>query len=307
MKWFKSMFSLGVGVSLALSGGLAIAQETINADGNSGAARPGSPAVDADGPTVVYGDVNVGPGTNTIGPPISTTSGSSNIPVAPVIPGADITATDGNAAAIGPGSASASPGTVNGGRPGNTLLGPDGTYSVSDNPDSNVNVGNSGTYVPIEPAPVYEDTTYVEPVESAPVDTVTAVDSDNDGIADVDEVNIYGTDPYNWDTDGDGRGDGEEVFVTNTSPVVWDDHSGAATNAGAEAAATELSAEPATGEMAATGDAAADSDGDRLSDADEAAIGTDPGNPDTDGDGYYDGDEVALGTDPFDPSSFPAT
>lgn len=308
MKWFKSMFSLGVGVSLALSGGLAFAQETINADGNSGAARPGSPAVDADGPTVVYGDVNVGPGTNTIGPPISTTSGSSNIPVAPSIPGADITATDGNAAAIGPGSASASPGTVNGGMPGTSLLGPDGTYSVSDNPDSNVNVGNNSTYVPSEPVPVYDDTTYVEPVESAPVDTATAVDSDNDGIADVDEVNIYGTDPYNWDTDGDGRGDGEEAFVTGTSPVVWDDHSGAETNGGnTDAAATEMASEG--GETAAAGDgtSAADSDGDRLADADEAALGTDPYNADTDGDGYYDGDEAALGSDPFDPASIPAS
>ena len=305
VKWFRSIFSLGVGVSLALSGGLAIAQETINADGNSGAANPGSPAVDADGPTVVYGDVNTGPGTNNIGPPISTTPGSANIPPPVNIPGADISATDGNAAAIGPGSATAAPGTVNGGSPGTSLLGPDGTYSVSDNPDSNVNVGNNDPYVPMEPAPVYDDTTYVEPVENAPVDTATAVDSDGDGIADVDETNIYGTDPYNWDTDGDGLGDGEEAFVTGTSPVVWDDASGAASEGGnTEAAASDLASETA---VTGDGAAAADSDGDRLADADEAALGTDPGNPDTDGDGYYDGDEAALGTDPFDPASFPAT
>jgi hypothetical protein len=304
MKLFRSIFSLGVGVSLALSGGLAIAQETINADGNSGAANPGSPAVDADGPTVVYGDVNTGPGTNNIGAPISTTSGSANIPVAAPIPGADITATDGNAANIGPGSATAAPGTVNGGSPGTSLLGPDGTYSVSDNPSSDVSVGNNDVYVPTEPAPVYDDTTYVEPVDSAPVDTATAVDSDGDGIADADETNIYGTDPYNWDTDGDGLGDGEEAFVTGTSPVTWDDQSGAATGgSGTEAASTELAAD-----TAATGDASAtDSDGDRLADADEAALGTDPGNPDSDGDGYYDGDEAALGTSPFDPASVPAT
>ena len=50
-----------------------------------------------------------------------------------------------------------------------------------------------------------------------------------------------------------------------------------------------------------------DSDADRLSDADEAAVGTDPTSPDSDGDGYYDGDEVTLETDPFDPASFPVT
>ncbi len=44
-----------------------------------------------------------------------------------------------------------------------------------------------------------------------------------------------------------------------------------------------------------------DSDGDGLSDADEAARGTDPANPDSDGDGVNDGLEVANGTDPLNP------
>jgi hypothetical protein len=48
-----------------------------------------------------------------------------------------------------------------------------------------------------------------------------------------------------------------------------------------------------------------DSDNDRLADADETAVGTDPTTPDSDGDGYYDGDEVNLGTDPLDPANFP--
>jgi alpha-tubulin suppressor-like RCC1 family protein len=68
-----------------------------------------------------------------------------------------------------------------------------------------------------------------------------------------------------------------------------------------------------------------DTDGDGLSDADEAALGSDPNNPDTNGDGLPDGaayaaglsltetdmdadglanlDEAAAGTDPFDPDS----
>jgi hypothetical protein len=43
-----------------------------------------------------------------------------------------------------------------------------------------------------------------------------------------------------------------------------------------------------------------DTDGDGLSDSDEAGWGTDPDNPDSDGDGMSDGDEVANGYDPLD-------
>ena len=47
-----------------------------------------------------------------------------------------------------------------------------------------------------------------------------------------------------------------------------------------------------------------DSDGDRVSDAIEIAIGTDPQNPDTDGDGLNDGDEIYENmTDPFSPDT----
>jgi len=42
-----------------------------------------------------------------------------------------------------------------------------------------------------------------------------------------------------------------------------------------------------------------DKDLDKLSDADEAALGTDPTNPDTDGDGITDGREVEVGLDPL--------
>ncbi len=40
----------------------------------------------------------------------------------------------------------------------------------------------------------------------------TPLDSDGDGLTDLDEVNIYGTDPYNPDSDGDGYSDGSEVY-----------------------------------------------------------------------------------------------
>ncbi len=52
--------------------------------------------------------------------------------------------------------------------------------------------------------------------------------------------------------------------------------------------------------VAAT-DCCVDSDGDGLSDGEEADLGTDPDNPDTDGDGTGDGDEVTNGTDPTEP------
>lgn len=40
----------------------------------------------------------------------------------------------------------------------------------------------------------------------------STLDSDGDGIADVDEVHLYRTDPFNPDTDGDGINDGVEIM-----------------------------------------------------------------------------------------------
>jgi hypothetical protein len=247
----------GLGVGLVAFGGVAMAQEgtapVINADGSSGTSNAGlNPAVDADGPTLVYGDINSPPGTTVIGPPAPI---STDVVYAPP-PGTtgDITATNGDAAALGPtGDASASPGSVTGGS-GTALLGPDGTYTVTEVSPSNVTVGDSGVAAPVyepvydpalEPAPEY----VAETVETAaPVAADTAVaspedadgdnyldvlelevgldpynpDVDGDGVADGDEVNIYFTDPFTWDTDGDGIPDGEELFGLLTDPLVWD-------------------------------------------------------------------------------------
>jgi len=46
-----------------------------------------------------------------------------------------------------------------------------------------------------------------------------------------------------------------------------------------------------------------DTDGDGLSDADEAAMGLDPNDADTDGDGIADGVEIELGLDPSNPDT----
>src|SRR5918994_5154413 len=251
---------IGLGVGLVAFSGVALAQETvaptINADGSSGRSDAGiNPAVDADGPTLVYGDI---PGGTVIGPPTEGAAPvTSDVVYAPP-PGTtgDITATNGDAAALGPtGDASAAPGSVTGGS-GTALLGPDGTYSVTEVSPSNVTVGDGGGAAPVyDTAPVYDPALepapeYVaEPVETAaPVTADTAVaspedadgdnyldalelevgldpanpDFDGDGAADGDEVNIYLTDPFNWDTDGDGIGDGEELFGLLTNPLVWD-------------------------------------------------------------------------------------
>jgi hypothetical protein len=48
-----------------------------------------------------------------------------------------------------------------------------------------------------------------------------------------------------------------------------------------------------------------DTDGDGLSDATEAALGTDPALADSDGDGFADGDEVADHSDPVDAGDKP--
>jgi hypothetical protein len=42
------------------------------------------------------------------------------------------------------------------------------------------------------------------------------LDSDSDGIDDAEEVNVYGTDPYNPDTDGDGCTEGQELGPDKT-------------------------------------------------------------------------------------------
>jgi len=56
---------------------------------------------------------------------------------------------------------------------------------------------------------------------------------------------------------------------------------------------------PSTTETAVPATGSDDADGDGLTDAEEADLGTDPADADTDDDGVNDGDEVAAGTDPL--------
>lgn len=97
------------------------------------------------------------------------------------------------------------------------------------------------------------------------------VDTDSDGLSDGDELNATGslsgvgaTDPLDADTDDGGTQDGTEVLADGTNPTLGN---------GAD-------------------DAAADPDGDGLSNAQESVLGTDPNDPDSDNDAIDDGAEV---------------
>ena len=90
-------------------------------------------------------------------------------------------------------------------------------------------------------------------------------DSDLDLLSDVNETNVYGTDPQNNDTDSDGLNDGQEVLVLGTDPL------------------------------------SNDSDMDGLPDGDENnTYGTNPLSNDTDTDGLTDWDEIFIyGSNPL--------
>jgi hypothetical protein len=97
-----------------------------------------------------------------------------------------------------------------------------------------------------------------------------SLDTDNDGLSNQDEINIYYTDPSNVDTDGDGYNDGLEI-QNKYSPLL--------------SQATKL--------------VDADTDNDGLNDLWEIIIGTSLNDPDSDNDSYNDWDEVYAGYDPL--------
>jgi hypothetical protein len=92
-----------------------------------------------------------------------------------------------------------------------------------------------------------------------------------------------------WPTDADGGGSSLEVIDTEgdyNDPLNW-------------RASSTAGGTPGTSVI----DDGTDTDGDGLTDVQEAILGTDPNNPDTDADGASDGTEAAAGTDPLDASS----
>jgi outer membrane protein OmpA-like peptidoglycan-associated protein len=155
-------------------------------------------------------------------------------------------------------------------------------------------------------------------------------DSDDDGLLDgTEDANADGvvgateTDPNEADTDADGLQDGTEsgldapegddtdlaVFIpdadggaTTTDPLDPDTDDGGVPDGTEDANHNgRVDAGETDPNDPADDVASDDADGDGLTDAEEAVLGTDPLNPDTDGDGLNDGLEVNIGkTDPLD-------
>lgn len=114
----------------------------------------------------------------------------------------------------------------------------------------------------------------------APDDT----DTDDDGLDDAVERDVWQTDPAKADTDEDGLEDGDET-VRGTDPLVADSD----TDGLSDGTEIDLGTDPLV----------ADSDEDGLDDGAETALHeTDPLIADSDADGLVDGDEIDRGTDP---------
>ncbi len=174
--------------------------------------------------------------------------------------------------------------------------------------------------------------------ETSPLDA----DTDDDGISDGDEVLGTGplagkapTNPLAKDSDGDGLRDGVEAgvskgipngksasgivylgtdpagFIADADPTTTTDPNKVDTDGGSVGDGTEDKngngkidpGETDPNNPADDVPGPKDTDGDGLTDDQEAIIGTDPTKADTDGDGLKDGLEVSLGTDPLDPDS----
>ena len=128
-------------------------------------------------------------------------------------------------------------------------------------------------------------------------DTEDTTDSDGDGLPDELEI-TFGTDPYSTDTDSDGLSDYEELNWLNYDPTKPDTDGNGVLDKDEDSDGDGLTnIEEAN---LGTNMIVRDTDHDGLSDYDEARkYGTDPTKPDTDGDGVDDGVEVAIGSDPL--------
>jgi len=200
-------------------------------------------------------------------------------------------------------------------------------YMVEAFLDSNGNASQdvweaSGTYETGGVAAVFFLTNHYFGADVTLTDNPTN-DFDGDGLTDLDEVYIHGTDPLLADTDGDSMWDGWELMYTNAcNPLYGGDGTNDyepdglvnsnefVHNTNPESSDTDGDGlhDQAEVDIHGTKPDVADTDGDGLDDGEEVNThGTNPLVADSDGDGRNDGDEVDAGTDPLDPASFPAS
>lgn len=144
------------------------------------------------------------------------------------------------------------------------------------------------------PAPKPVPVPTPEPVKPAPVPTVdpATIDTDGDGLTDMDEINKYNTDPKLADTDGEGLNDFAEVMKYKSNPLN-PDTDGEGLNDYAEVMQHK------------TNPLNPDTDGEGLNDyAEVMQHKTNPLNPDTDGEGLNDYVEVMqYKTNPLNPDT----
>lgn len=138
-------------------------------------------------------------------------------------------------------------------------------------------------------------------IDSLEIDWEDTTDTDGDGLPDVYEKNVYGTDINNPDTDGDKLPDGYEVITLRTNPASKDTDDNGTTDDEEDFDSDNLTNYEEY--ILDTDPYKADTDGDGLTDGNEVSIyNTDPLKYDTDGDGVIDGDEILLDLDPNDPT-----
>lgn len=177
-------------------------------------------------------------------------------------------------------------------------------------------------------------------IETTEPDDAVEVDSDGDGLSNIDEITILGTDPNSADSDNDGLTDQEETFIYQSDPLLADTDSDGLSDLSevitynsdplssdsdndgysdltevsllnTDPALVDSDADGYTDEQEInetnTNPSLADTDGDGLSDSQEIMLyQTDPQMADSDQDGFSDGNEVSVyETDPLDINEVP--
>jgi hypothetical protein len=163
------------------------------------------------------------------------------------------------------------------------------------------------TYTPLEPVPVLAPEPEYVPETTAPVEVAVVeeaavaatdldgdnyadaeewalgldpgnIDTDADGVADGDELTIYGTDPTVFDSDGDSIGDGGELFDSRTDPLVWDDFSAPVETTEPVVADTSTISQPVMDASITSSEALAQETTENVTATEGDAAGVGPGN-----------------------------